>query len=417
MKILNFFSKYQKIALNISSKLGFVTLGKLMSFITVPIIATAIGPEGYGLYNFVVTLGSYGMILANWGFLAKGIRDIAKYENKEIDIVNTIVSSRIILWGIGSIVLFIISFFYWGSSLKLLYILIVIFTNIFLALFIDYYYYGKKNTATPSLAHFLGQLIFLIIVFFFVKDQDDLIVVFLATLLLSFTEFVYLFFRYPNRNEFKLKLSLKTSLKLIKENFYLGFGAKASFLQNSIPILIIPYFLSAYHLGIYSSGYKIFLILSLLLQTFNLVFAPWVVKSATARKKKRLKFFIKIFSGYLFSGLSFSFLLFASSDLVVNVLFGDEFEATGEVIRNFAIFLVPIWSIYMCLTSFMNNYEIDKSFFYGTLFQTILTCLLSFILISNFGLFGAILGLSFSTLFVSILYGIKLSRFIINVPI
>ncbi|MEX0596630.1 MAG: hypothetical protein WD512_09025, partial [Candidatus Paceibacterota bacterium] len=67
----------RKILYNLINKLGFVTVGKLLAFFTVPIISQALGPERYGLYSYVVAIAGYAFLPANWGFLAKGVRDVA----------------------------------------------------------------------------------------------------------------------------------------------------------------------------------------------------------------------------------------------------------------------------------------------------------------------------------------------------
>ena len=103
-----------KLIFNIANKLGFITLGKIIGFLTIPIISRALGPENYGVYNYAITIAGYAFLPANWGFLAKGIRDVAADKKNSSPIVNYILSSRINLWIYGSIICILISYSFFG---------------------------------------------------------------------------------------------------------------------------------------------------------------------------------------------------------------------------------------------------------------------------------------------------------------
>ena len=75
------------ILFNLSNRVIIVSIGKIFAFITVPFITRILGPEKYGTYNYIIAIASYGALLADWGFLAKGVRDVAKCGHDSAHIV------------------------------------------------------------------------------------------------------------------------------------------------------------------------------------------------------------------------------------------------------------------------------------------------------------------------------------------
>jgi PST family polysaccharide transporter len=406
--------KNKKIVFNIFNRIGFLTAGKLIGFITLPLITRALGPENYGIYNYVMTIASYAFLLANWGFLAKGIRDIAKKPKNSEKVVEFITSGRIILWFIGGIVGLIICLLLFGFTEMVFLIFIAIMANFGLALTIDYNFYALKNTFLPSLSLFISQILFLILVFLFIDDQEDLKFVLLFNLIYRLFEALFLIYFYKLNKTFKLTFSLKKTYNLISENFSLGLGSKASFFQSSFPILIIPFFLSQYHLGVFTAAFKFFLILSLVLQTINLVISPWIVEAREKNIKSQRSLFIKLFYGYLLIGLISTVIIYLTGEFFIILLFGNEFLQSVTILKYFAICLLPIWPSYMILASYMNNLEKDRAYLYGSLITLVIIVTMVPVGLMFFGLKGVVFAMSFSTFVVSVYFFIIVKKTIIT---
>lgn len=406
--------KNKKIVFNIFNRIGFLTAGKLIGFITLPLITRALGPENYGIYNYVMTIASYAFLLANWGFLAKGIRDIAKKPKNSEKVVEFITSGRIILWFIGGIVGLIICLLLFGFTEMVFLIFIAIMANFGLALTIDYNFYALKNTFLPSLSLFISQILFLILVFLFIDGQEDLKFVLLFNLIYRLFEALFLIYFYKLNKTFKLTFSLKKTYNLISENFSLGLGSKASFFQSSFPILIIPFFLSQYHLGVFTAAFKFFLILSLVLQTINLVISPWIVEAREKNIKSQRSLFIKLFYGYLLIGLISTVIIYLTGEFFIILLFGNEFLQSVTILKYFAICLLPIWPSYMILASYMNNLEKDRAYLYGSLITLVIIVTMVPVGLMFFGLKGVVFAMSFSTIVVSVYFFIIVKKTIIT---
>lgn len=402
--------KSKGIISNLFNRLGFVTIGKLLAFITVPIVSRALGPEQYGIYNFVFAIAGYAFLPANWGFLAKGLRDVSKSPNDGWKVVEKIFSARFTLWLAGCIVTMLICLSIFNFSRLNLYIFLAILTNLGVAISIDFYFYGKKNTFIPSLSNLLGQFIFLGLVWFFVKTKEDLFILMIFNIIYRLFEAIFMLIIYNRENKIQFSFPSKQSIPLLKENFYLGFGSKASFFQSSYPLLIIPLFLTNHDLGIFSATFKLFLIVSLLVQSINLVFSPWIVESKTKPPSERKSLFNKLLLGYSFIGLFLAFLFYFTGPFLIKILFGEEFVDAQKLILVFALILTPIWPVYLLLANYMNNFEKDRYFFMGSLILILLTAISLPLFLYYYNLNGVIYGLGFSILTVIFYYGSKINK-------
>ena len=391
---------------NLISRLGFLTAGKFMSLFTIPVISRALGPVNYGLYHYAITIASYAFLLANWGFLAKGIREIAKQKqsNKSGYIVQYITSGRVVLWAVGVVVGLFICVLIFGFSQLVFYIFLAMIANLGVALTIDYYFYALKNVFIPSLCHFLSQLLFLLLIILFIKNEDDLKLILVFNIVYRILEAFFLFYYFLKDNYFSFQFSIKNSYSLIRDNFSLGLGSKIDFFQNSFPILIIPFFFSQFDLGVFTAAFKFFLLITMFLQTLNLVYSPFIVEARGKNLKFQKSFFWKLMLGYIILGLSSTFMIWYASDQLVDLLFGNKFTQSKELIKKLAIFLMPIWPVYTILISYMNNLEKDKEFLKGGILTVVCIAIFIPIGIINAGLNGIIYGLSLSTILACFYY-------------
>lgn len=397
---------------NIFKRLGVVTIGKLFAFVTIPIISKALGPQNYGVYSLVVAISSYAFLPANWGFLAKGIRDVAKGGEEIYSTTMELLHAKYILWFLGGLVTLILSYLFYKDLQYLLFIFLAINTNLGVALSLDFYFYGKKNTSVPSIAYLVGQVFFLALVYFFINDSSDLVtllainvIVYLVEAFIIITYFrkEYVQFSFVSIMKFNLA-DMKKSINLLAKNFHIGFGSKINFIQTTYPILIIPVFLSTYDLGVFSAAFKVFAISNLLLQTINVVFSPWIVESKHKSRQKQYSLFLKMSVLYLTMGIIASLALYFSAPFITHKLFGAEFDQVEDLLKNFSLYLMPFWFLFMMLNMYMNNLELDKSFFKGAIYQLIIILILVPIFLYYQGIGGIVYALSIPVWMVSLYY-------------
>ena len=276
-----------QLSFNVIVKTVAFILGKVIALVTIPLVSNALGIELYGKYNHLITIAGYGLVFINWGFLAKGIREIGSNNKNSIDVVHEIISTRVVLWLVSTIILVIITIAVYQNIEAVVLILLALTANLGQALNLDFYFYAKKNTIIPSIARLIGQILFLILLLFFVESSEDIYYLFFFLIIFQFSETVINYsFSKGMLSISSLSVNLKKSFYVIRSNFHLGFGAKTSFLTFSIPI---PYFYSNEVLGAYMIAYKVFLLMTGIFSIGALVLSPFVVKYLQEKNKKLIK--------------------------------------------------------------------------------------------------------------------------------
>lgn len=400
------------ILFNLTSKLGLVTIGKLLTIISLPIITRALGTENYGIYTLAIAIAGYAFLPANWGFLAKGIRDVAKAPEKSITTLENLVAARVILWLVGVLGALVYTFFFVENLTLSSAIIIALGINLWTAIIPDFYYYGLKKTTLPSLAAFIGQLFFVLLVFSLNKfDLIDLKTVLYLHIVAKIIEALMLYVPIFKNLNFRFKdFYISKSLRFLKDNFLLGLGAKAGFIFSTFPIIILSYYSDPHSLGLFSASFKLFLVVSMLYQSMNLVFSPWVVESKIKERLSRINTFRKLILLYVSSGILLGLTLFFMSEFITNILFGNEFIEANKMLKMISMLLIPIWSIYVLLVMYLNNFELDKVFFYGTIILIILLFILLPLGIIYYQVNGLIIGLFVSLFFTIFYYLVKIKK-------
>ena len=347
--------------------------GKVIALVTIPLISNALGIELYGKYNHLLTIAGYGLVLINWGFLAKGIREIASNNKKTVDVVHEIISTRVVLWLVSTATLIIITTTVYQNIDALILIVLALVANLGQALNLDFYFYAKKNTVIPSIARLMGQILFLTLLLLFVESSSDIYYLFFFLILFQFSETLinYLFSKGILSIR-KISLNFKKSFGVLKSNFHLGFGAKTSFLTFSIPILLIPYFYSNEVLGAYMIAYKIFLLMMGVFSIGTLVLSPFIVKYLQEKDDKIISILRLAVLGFLSVGLLGGSIVYVLHDYLIDYFFESEFKSANQYFFSFMYVLVPIWGIYTCTVIFLNNMILDRLYSIVSFIQLII---------------------------------------------
>lgn len=395
----------KKVIFNISIRGVFIAFSKLIAFITVPVIARALGPDVYGEYNFILAVASYSTLPSNWGFLAKGIREVADSKSKEesSNIVSSILSARIVLGFIFTILVILIISIFNDARFVLLFCLAVLH-HVIITTYIDYYYYGNKNVWIPSIAHFISQLIYACLVVILISTPYDIETLFLLMVLMVSIESGILFYFSRNEVKINLKISLSNAWVEFKENFKLGVGLKIGLIQNSYPVLLIPLFLSNEILGNYTAVYKFYTLTSVIMQMVILSIAPYIIKTKNIVYIKR-NYYIRmyLFLAFLF-GLGMALFIFSFSDFTINILFGRQYTLSSLYLKWYSAAILSIAPLNIALASLMNYYSLDHKFMIGGFIQTGLILILTPISLCLSSIPLLILSLGFSMLSAIIFY-------------
>lgn len=353
----------------------------------------------------------YSFLLANWGFLAKGIREVAGKVKKNT--VDDIVSTRLTLWLFGSLVGTLIAFLIWKDSEMSYLIILAQLTNLGAVFSVDFYFLGKKNTFIPGLLRFLSQLLFLGLIWLFFMKWNSIFLVLLLLTIIKLVEGLsfYGIFKSTSKSKAIPKVKFKKSLTVLRSNFHLGLGSKMSFITLSLPLILIPFYYSETTLGIYSVAHKLFIVLITIFSVINIVLAPYIVEK------------IKINVGQLKRNYHKNLLLIGGISLIIGsvfyilrvqiieLLFESSYYDAIDLIPYFAL-LTPIWGVYTITTAYINNLGLDKSYAKSSVFHLLISLVMTIMALNFFELKYVIPALAVSTFLITLFLYTRVMNFL-----
>lgn len=165
----------KKVISNFSYQSIFQVIKIIMPIITVPIVSSALGPEGLGTFRFTNSIVQYFVLISSLGTLLYGQRQISVNRNNIADMSKQ-------FWNIEAMSLtisFCLSIFYllfcsifarnWISVIQVFFILSVAFD-------ISWFFMGTEDFKSVSIRNVVISLIQFFIIVLFVKNNNDLVI-------------------------------------------------------------------------------------------------------------------------------------------------------------------------------------------------------------------------------------------------
>ncbi len=296
------------------------------------------------------------------------IMDISRNRNNKTEInkiVSSTIISRLILGGISFIIfitqLFTIDIF---SSEKLFYLLL--FTTIFEPILNpSYLFIGFENFKANSFIYIINRIIFIILIFLLIKNSNDYILyagIFAVSYLIHILLSQILILK-----KYKIKY-VKPELKLIKRNFKKGsslFSVRiAETIFRTSNILILGLLTQNVTVGFFNAAYTVVIsVIVIVVYPIIEVAYPRINKILSENEAKSGIFFRKIISIIIIFGIFISFSLYFFSDLIIQILVGNEYSNSITILRSisFLPLIIGISRSLMFLLLIPNGFESDST--------------------------------------------------------
>lgn len=391
--------KILKIGANFSTRIMGNIVSKILGIITLPIIARALGPEGFGGFNLVIVILGYSALLVDFGFTTYGVRESAKQKDSTT-LVSQIISARLTL-ALGSILV---------SAL----LLVLIFSNNIGFVFtvcigfiwvtaqasnIDFHFFGKKNMLIPTINQISGQIFYVLAVVFLIRypSQLRLLVLFYSLYYLWASGLGILVYLKKNHS-LRIRISMRQAWSMLKKTFRLGISARLEMFLSSFPVIIISALLGTFALGIFSAAFKFYTIILLVFQTIMLALAPYLVKLRDLPPPSQRKY-IRLLTAFMFGiGSVGSLILYIGGETLLALFFGKSFGAASPLFKLMCVTLIPFTPVTMVLGSVLIYFDLDRKYLLSTLIAGIATLVLTPILVTFASLKGAIWAISLSNM-------------------
>lgn len=395
----------KRIVTNLFSLSAGEAISKALMFFIFIYLARVLGPENFGKFGFVISFIGVFYMTTQLGLDTFGAREIAKNQSKAGHYLNSILSIKTILGVINFAVLVMIVFFL-PKDLDVKYMLLIyglsIFSNAFL---IEFYFQGKEKMEYLGIGKILRALTFVILALIFVKEPTHILIAPLVYVVGHFAANVFLFF--IGFREQKFRFNISPFKKYLKVSVIMGLGFFFSSINFQIDRIILGFFDTFTNLGFYEAAVKVIYLFFISEAILWSAFLPIITKSYSEKRyfSKRFHYYSKItlFIGFFVFGFTFIF-----SDLIVSMLYGQDYLVAQSILRglSFTVLLQFMKGLFVLPLIAVNK---EKDFLKVIMFGAIVNVILNLILIPIYGITGAIVTANISNL-VIVVFGYIIIR-------
>ena len=392
-KILAIFNHkgFKKYSANTSWLVGDKIIKLFLGFFIGVWVARYLGPEKFGIFNYVLALMGFLVPFTKFGFDGIITRNIIRREED----INILISSAFVFKLIGSVIaslILVLYLFFKEDDLIYFYLGVVFSLKFIFQPFevIELYYRAKVKSKHIFYSKLIGELfsstLKVVIILlgsslvYFVGAHVSLFIVTALFLMFFFRkESTYLSFKF---------FSLKRGIGLLKESWPLIFSGVFAILYLSVDKIMIAEMLNDYELGQYSVAVKISSVWYFIPLYIRMGILPALVN---AKKKSEELYYKRL--GLVFSSMTLlSYLIIIPISLfsndIINFLFGTQYNEAGDVLR-IHIFSLLFFFLGIGRGLWVTNESNFKFDLFANVLGGLVNILLNYLWLPKYGIMGA----------------------------
>ena len=325
--------------------------GIFFPLITFPYLTRVLGPENYGIVVFVNAFMIYFQQIVDFGFIVSGtIICSSNRDSKEklSDISISIIQGKVILAILGFLLLFIAMITLNVFDGKITYTFLAYIPVFLSSLIPDFLFRGIERIHVITYRTLISGSIYTLLILFFIKSHNDLLMIpifsTISSVIIVFWSWLYLF----NKRIIVFKqISLKKTLKTLKDNFGFFISRISSSLYGASNVFVLGI------VGFNNSALGNFGVANNLTNMIKSFFTPIVDSILPYLIKSKDYSLVKKILIYLMPlVLIGSFFLFVYAKFFIILLSGDEF------INSIGIFKLMIPLVIIALPTYLLGFPV-----------------------------------------------------------
>lgn len=360
-------SKNRTLLKNVAS-LGVVqVVNYIFPLLTIPYVSRIIGPEGFGLINYITAFVSYFVLIVYYGFDLTATRKIAvDPDNLAIrsKVFSEVTCARMLLF-----IVTIVGITICISSVPLLnenvMLSLVLFLTVISALLTpQYVFQGLQKLPVLSMLTLVKGVINTSLIFLFVSQKDDLLlyasISVFSNFLISLIAILYVIFVIEIKFTF---YSLKHSLAILKEGRLIFFSSIIFSLYTTTNIIILGFFAGATTIGYYTTAVSFIIIVQSVVNIpLSSSLYPYIGKSFSESEENGILKLQKIVPLVFYFTAAICLGILVLAPFVVFLIYGKSFE--GSIISVQILSFLPLISAMSSLMGIqtMLNLRMDNLF-------------------------------------------------------
>ncbi|RYD99740.1 MAG: flippase [Sphingobacteriales bacterium] len=368
----------------------------VLPIVTLPIISRIIGPENYGLINYIFAYVYYFVLFINAGFDVYGIRAIiGKQDDPEAvnAIVSRIMVAKFYIMAACAIVFAIIIAFVSQLTQEKLVCLFAFLYCLGWVINPSWVYHAMQETKKFAIFSFFAKLAFSVAIVVVVRERSDYIyhplITSLAHVGVSFFSLRYALRRYGIRLNWSGLKQVKETLLDIRHISVMELIRNQAHLTN---IILTGTLLSIHDTGLYTAGLRTVIIAQTIVSMpLNTVLFPYIGRAFLGSEEEGMDRVRRILP-YVFALtilMSLCTLIFAEP--AIAFIFGKEFSSAVNLLRVFSFGLLFSNLNYALGQQVMLNLKKEAPYVRFLVVGLIFNIVLLFVLAKPFGVLGAAL--------------------------
>ena len=391
----------------------------LVPLLLIPLLNEKFGIVGYGQLVYIQAMLTVFLLIADYGFIVTGTRDISLFE-ENIEERNKIASAiffiKALLISVGFIACVVYFIFFYSGSQFVFLLSMAVLISFFMQSFVpSWFFQGIKKNKYISSINFITKILFFISVFYFLNKGATLIavpVLEFISYLIAIIICIYLLYRYE---KFKFKFP---SLSLIKDQLKQGASIFIISILNWLILAGSIFFVGKYtskqseEYGYYAAFSRLAYYIFAIIQPINQAIFPYFVSSFSNKAANASKF---VKSTFLYYSILVIVLVVGSilgSYLFFKFFFNQQFNSVlPNYIKTFYILIVwvglVLYNNFISLQLFVSK---GKDIVYRNLYllNTFVTVILFITLIPKYNSIGAAIALLSGELIMLLIYSRKI---------
>ena len=357
-------------------------------------LARYLGPEQYGIYNYVISLSTIFITIATFGTTEILIKKILESSDRTLEALKAGFNLRLFLSVVLFISLGLYAYFFESNEDIQLYILVSSFALFFQPFEVVDSFFGARVMAQKSSVGRMSQLILSSIAkialilngaplkwFYFIFVFDAF---FYACLVL----WAYL---KENANFLRIRSAHGLVKEIIRESFPLMVIALTSLMLARFDLVLIGRILNQKEVGFYSAASKTIEIGTLFAVLISLSLYPAILNSKKTNYElymRRMAMFNRLL---VFGGIALNVMVFLFAKELITLLFGDKYASSVGVIKLLSLNITFI-SFYQVSFRWYLSENLQRLMMFKAIAAVVVNIGLNLLLIPKYGIVGAALG-------------------------
>ena len=323
---------------------------RLFGFFTSVYLARTLGADQYGIIIIALSILGYAVWFSDLGLSTLGIRNMALPTEKRSFKPESVFWSKVVLSIIVLVLsIIVVSGFRFDNPDASRVIYLFLLSLVPHALLLDWYYNGTQKFHINTSARLLQAVCYFGLVIYFITP-DGITKVPLAYITSITVSALVMFLFFKEKTVLKeYEKALTKFREIVKAGFTLGSGTFFTQVVVLLPALVIGYFIGTTQAGWYGAAFKIILLVMLADRILITLLLPNLSRIWHEDRKKAQMHLQHVLRWVLFISCTAVLILYTSSDVIVELIFGEEYAVSSDLLSILCLFLPFTFlnSIYM----------------------------------------------------------------------